>query len=114
MVLNEIKYEINHEYGSANVTYTTAPKPLIFSIHINFTGEQCDNFLVYTKMFIQADDKDKRYLKEFMRLTIDARKVLNGGMSPFVTRTIMTGLAEAADFELKLPLKKVISKPCER
>lgn len=90
-----------------NVSYTTAPKPLVFDIHINFTGEQCDNFLVQTKMYIQGDDKDKRYLKEFMRFTIDGRKVLNGEMTPFITKTIMTGLADAADFELKFPFKKV-------
>lgn len=107
--MKEIEFDTNLNYVSVNLTYTTAPRPLCFSIHINFTGERCDNFLVHTKLFIQGDDKDKRYLKEFMRFTIDARKVLNGemGMS-FISQTIMSGLAEAADFELKFPFKKVI------
>lgn len=90
-----------------NLTYTKAPKPLCFSLHINFTGEHCENFLANTKLFIQGDDKDKTYLKEFMRFTIDAKKVLNGDKSSFISKTVMAGLAEAAEFELKLPFKRV-------
>lgn len=106
--MKESRLESNRDYVAVTLTHTTAPKPLCLSLLINFTGEQCDNFLAHTKLFFQGDNIDKRYMKEFMRFTIDARKVLNGDMSSFVSKTIMTGLADAAEFELKFPFKKVI------
>lgn len=53
-----------------------------------------------------------KYRTEFIRSAIDITKLFSGGgMLSFLGKTVINGLAEAADFELKFPLKKVKSYP---
>lgn len=64
--------------------------------------------MMYVKLGIIDVKNGMKYRKEFMRTAIDIRKLFNGGgMMSFIGKTLLSGLAEAADFELKFPLKMV-------
>lgn len=80
----------------------------MITIRINIVAEEVNELMMYVKIGIIDVRNGMKYRKEFMRTAIDIRKLFNGGgMMSFVGRTLLSGLADAADFELKFPLKKV-------
>lgn len=63
--------------------------------------------MMYIKISIIDEKNGMKYRKEFMRTAIDVPKLFNGGLTSVIGQTFLNGLAEAADFDLKFPIKKV-------
>lgn len=106
IVINRIKTNFNEEYIILNISTINFPKKSgLINLNINVTTEILERMTMHIKLFYQGD---KDYRKEFMRASFDMEKFFNGGVTSFIGMTFLSGLAEAADFPLKFPLKRVI------
>lgn len=81
----------------------------MINVRVNYTADIIDKLLMYLKISIQGSNKDMSYRKEFVRTVIDVEKLFQGGIGHFIGQSLSMGLAEAADFELKFPFKRVIT-----
>lgn len=104
-MINRLKWDTNADNIILNLTTNNLPKKSsLINLKINLTADILEKMTVCIKLFQQSD---MEYGKEFMRIAFDLEKFLNGGISSFVGKTFLGGLADAADFPLKFPFTKV-------
>lgn len=104
-MINQVKLDTNEENIILNLTTISLPKKSsLINLKINLTADILEKMTVCIKLFQQSD---MQYRKEFMRIAFDLEKFFNGGISSFVGKTFLGGLADAADFPLKFPFTKV-------
>lgn len=110
-VIDHEKHDFNAKLIIVDVNITTEPrKSSLITIRFNILAEQVDQLMLYVKIGIIDDNNGMKYKKEFIRTAIDIPKLLKGGgILSFIGKTVLSGLAEAADFELKFPLKRVLT-----
>lgn len=105
-MINRVKHNTDDKYCVVNVMVINQPqKSSLTTLEINLTTEVLEKMTVFVKLFYQ---NDKQYRKEFLRTSFDLEKLFSGGVDSFIGKTIFGGLAEAADFPLKFPFRKVI------
>lgn len=105
IVVNRVNYNSDHKVVIINLSTINLPgKNSLINLNINITAEILEKMTLFMKMFQQGD---KQYRKEFLRVSFDLEKLFRGGVDSFIGRTFLRGMAEAADFPLKLPLTKV-------
>lgn len=61
----------------------------------------------YVKIFVAESPEDKVFKKEYLSMTVDHEKLLNGNTGRFVLRAFMENFMSSLDSEIKFPLKKV-------
>lgn len=60
------------------------------------------------KIFVAESPEDTEFKKEFVRMTIDHKQLLDGVTGSFVLRAFMVNFMSSLDSEVKFPLKQVI------
>lgn len=63
--------------------------------------------LIYVKIKVPQNEKDKSYQRELIRTIVDVEKALKGIHGNIFTKTIYESIVKSFDFEVKLPLQKV-------
>lgn len=63
--------------------------------------------IAYISLNIQDYDGDANYQKEIFKTTFNASKLMAGITGNFMTKILIDQVRETADFELKMPMKKV-------
>lgn len=63
--------------------------------------------MMHIKVNFPDDPEDKNYSREFMKTSVDVRKILEGAGGNFLVRSFMENIYKSIDFELKFPIKKV-------
>jgi hypothetical protein len=64
-------------------------------------------YKVEFKVMIQKNENDKNFERELIKTTIDVGKAINGIHGNFFLRAFYENFAKSADYERKMPVKKV-------
>lgn len=71
--------------------------------------EDVDQVMIHIKVNTPANDKDDECRKEFMKTTINTKKLMNGAQGNFIVRTFLENIHNSIDFTPTLPMKAVRS-----
>lgn len=69
--------------------------------------EDVDQIMIHIKVNTPANDKDDECRKEFMKTTINTKKLMNGAQGNFIVRTFLENIHNAIDFTPTLPMRAV-------
>lgn len=69
--------------------------------------EDVDQIMIHIKVNTPANDKDDECRKEFMKTTINTKKLMNGAQGNFIVRTFLENVHDSIDFTPALPMKAV-------
>jgi outer membrane cobalamin receptor len=69
--------------------------------------EEITKFQIEIKLSTQINENDKNFERELIRTNVNLGKMMNGIQGNYFLRAFMEAFAKSADFEMKLPFKKV-------
>lgn len=66
-----------------------------------------EKLMAHVKINVPADENDKVYQKEFLRTSIDVKRLFDGVQGNFIFKVFMENFMKSFEVEPKFPLRKV-------
>lgn len=109
LTLHRIEVEFNDKYNIVTINQTKSNDPHVILLNV-YSQVLVDIQKVksYFRICIPEDKNDQNYRKVFLSTVVDVDKFLKGFNSNLMVRYAIDVIAKASNFELKLPIKKVI------
>lgn len=77
---------------------------------INVTADifvEIEKMRIFFKVNFPDDKNDNGYRREYIKIAIDADKIIKGVTGNFVSKILMQNMIESMDYDPTFPLKKV-------
>jgi hypothetical protein len=102
---------VSNNYDVANLTITIFNDGIQDTI-VNVKAEVKEiitRVRADVKIMGRKDENDKNFERELFRTNVDVGKAMKGMQGNYLIRTFFESFGKSADFELKLPFKKVLN-----
>lgn len=107
MQIEKFEHHCNTKFANISVSYVSDG---IQDLVLNITAENkfvFQKLIGYLKIYMPENPGDKEFKKEYLRMTIDHEKLLNGVFGGFVMRAFMENVKSSLNEDIKFPIKKV-------
>lgn len=100
---------VQPNYKVANLTFQVHND----GVHESLISASCEFYQDIEKMMLHIkvnfpdNPADSDFSREFMKTSVDVRKILEGAGGNFLVRSFMENIYKSVDFDLKFPVKKV-------